>query len=261
MRSLTEPRPTLMQYSVPMPGEDSIPRPEIWTYTRGEKTRNVRRSTTGGPAHRCLGRLGVTQAGRAVVEAWWWRPPPQARDTGWARPARRCASSVATGCSATSSSSSSTCDRCNESARHRHQGRLRSLEPQAPIYVQEWRRLHLVFRARRLGTLLPLRLRLARSSASSPTGEWRADAIIAVDTVKESSLDRAVKAANRARISTTTHLYRVNLLDGTHDAARSGQCNHTSTRLEEQALDCRQLLTRRPRAARAVARWRSPARS
>ena len=37
VRSLTEPRPTLMQYSYPMPGEDSIRKPEIWTYIRGNK--------------------------------------------------------------------------------------------------------------------------------------------------------------------------------------------------------------------------------
>lgn len=37
VRSLTEPRPTLMHYPYAMPGEDSVPRPEYWTYTRGEK--------------------------------------------------------------------------------------------------------------------------------------------------------------------------------------------------------------------------------
>jgi len=36
VRSLVEPRPTLMQYPYPMPGEDSIPKPEIWTYLRGD---------------------------------------------------------------------------------------------------------------------------------------------------------------------------------------------------------------------------------
>ena len=119
VHSLTQPRPTLETYSYPMPGEDSIPKPEMWTYVQPGMTRMAKKApiekmeviSASWPRARSAPAsvVAVAVADAVVVDAAAEPPAPQLRTTratGWARPVCSCASQYATVSSAMWSSSS-----------------------------------------------------------------------------------------------------------------------------------------------------------
>jgi dipeptidyl-peptidase-4 len=230
VRSLTTPRPTLLQYQYAMPGEDSIPRPEIWTYVRGEK------AAKKAPLEKwkdqrivASGVVGVQQGGRGGGGGGAPGGPAAAGQGYWMgktgttlRVVRRdrlqrnmdfVELDVPTG--ATKVLVTDT------------KGDFGSLEPQAPIYVKTGG--DFIWFSERDGWghyyLYDYNGRLKRQLTS---GEWRSDAVIAVDSIKNIAWIRG-EGREKGENLYNTHLYRVNLLDGSTSILDPGNANHTST--------------------------------
>jgi dipeptidyl-peptidase-4 len=225
VRSLTQPRPTLMQYSYPMPGEDSIPKPELWTYIRGDK--DAKRAPLDHWRDQRLlsgGQVGV--GGRGGLAG----ATPPLRDQGYwigksgtlLRVVRRdrlqrnvefVELDVATGKSRVILSDT--------------KGDFGSLEVQAPVYVRSggdfiwfserdgWGHYYLYGND---GTL----------KRQLTSGEWRSDAILAVDSIKNTILVRG-EGREPAENLNNQHTYRVSLLDGSTTLLDPGNANHVTT--------------------------------
>ncbi len=225
VRSLTEPRPTLMQYSYPMPGEDSIPKPEIWTYIRGDA------GAKKAPLDKWIdqrivasGQVGVG-GGRGAAAGG----PPTPNQGYWMgktgttmRVVRRdrlqrnlefVELDAKTGVSKVLVSDT--------------KGDWGSLEPQAPIYVKTGG--DFIWFSERDGWghyyLYDYNGTLKRQLT---TGEWRSDAIVSVDSVKNIAWIRGVGREKGENLY-NQHLYKVNLLDGTTTLLDQGNFNHNST--------------------------------
>ena len=231
VRSLTSPRPTLMQYQYAMPGEDSIPRPELWTYVRGEKT--AKKAPVDKWKDQRLvasGVVGVTQGGRGGGGGGGAGGPGGAAGQGYwmgktgttLRVVRRdrlqrnmefVELDVPTG--GTKVLVSDT------------KGDWGSLEPQAPIYVKTGG--DFIWFSERDGWghyyLYDYNGKLKRQLTS---GEWRSDAIISVDSIKNIAWIRG-EGREKGENLYNTHLYRVSLLDGSTSLLDPGNSNHTST--------------------------------
>ncbi len=231
VRSLTAPRPTLMQYAYPMPGEDSIPKPELWTFLRGEK--EVKKA----PLERwrdqrivASGQVGVTQQGgrsgggggagaQAITNYWMGKTSSTIRVVRRDRLQRSVEFvelDVATGKTKVLLSDS--------------KGDVGSLELQAPIYVKSggdflwfserdgWGHYYLYSYD---GTL----------KRQLTSGEWRADAIVGIDSLKGVAYIRG-QGREPGENLYNTHLYRVNLADGAMTLLDPGNASHASTRSE-----------------------------
>lgn len=224
VRSLTQPRPTLMTYSYPMPGEDSIPKPELWTYVRGDK------EAKRAPIDKWLdqrivasGQVGVGLGGRDPSL------PPLPNQGYWAgkgsstiRIVRRdrlqrnvdlVELDVASGASKVLVSDT--------------KGDFGSLEIQGPVYVKEggdfiwfserdgWGHYYLYAND---GTL----------KRQLTSGDWRSDAVIAVDSIKGIAWLRG-EGREPDENPYNQHLYRVNLADASITLLDPANANHTST--------------------------------
>lgn len=227
VRSLTEPRPTLMQYSYPMPGEDSIPKPEIWTYIRGDavakkapidKWRDQRIVASGT--------VGVGVGGRGAPPPGGPNAPGQGYWMGKTGTTMRIVRrdrlqrnmefvefDAKTGVSKVLVSDT--------------KGDWGSLEPQAPVYVKTGG--DFIWFSERDGWghyyLYDYDGKLKRQLTS---GEWRSDAIIAVDSIKNIAWIRG-EGREKGENLYNQHLYKVNLLDGATTLLDAGNYNHNST--------------------------------
>jgi len=230
VRSLTTPRPTLMQYAYPMPGEDSIPKPELWTYVRGEK------DAKKAPLDRwrdqrivSSGQVGVTQqggragggGGAAAAGPNYWMGKTSStirivRRDRLQRNVEFVELDVATGKSKVLLSDT--------------KGDFGSLELQTPIYVKAggdflwfserdgWGHYYLYSYD---GTL----------KRQLTSGEWRADAVVGIDSVKGVAYIRG-QGREPGENLYNTHLYRVSLADGAITLMDPGNASHASTRSE-----------------------------
>ena len=230
VRSLTEPRPTLLQYSYPMPGEDSIPKPEIWTYLRGEKLakrapidhwrdqRIVASGQVGVAVGGGRGGGGGGGAGPVAAGTGYWMGKTSTtmrivRRDRLQRNIELVELDVASG--ATKVLVSDT------------KGESGSLEVQGPIYVKTGG--DFIWFSERDGWghyyLYSYDGKLKRQLTS---GEWRADAVIAVDSIKGIAWIRG-QGRERGENLYNQHLYRVNLTDASIALLDVGDANHTST--------------------------------
>ncbi len=230
VRSLTTPRPTLMQYAYPMPGEDSIPKPELWTYVRGDK------EAKKAPLDRwrdqrivASGQVGVTQQGGRAGGAggaaaagpnyWMGKTGTTIRVVRRDRLQRNVEFvelDVATGKSKVLLSDT--------------KGDFGSLELQSPIYVKSggdflwfserdgWGHYYLYSYD---GTL----------KRQLTSGEWRADAIVGIDSIRGVAYIRG-QGREPGENLYNTHLYRVSLADGAITLMDPGNASHASTRSE-----------------------------
>lgn len=227
VRSLTEPRPTLMQYSYPMPGEDSIPKPEIWTYVRGDKEakkapldkwRDQRIVASGQVGIGGGGRGAGAGAGGApgALPGYW-----MGKDGTTIRVVRRdrlqrniefVELNVVTGQSKVLVSDS--------------KGDFGSLEVQGPVYVKEGG--DFIWFSERDGFghyyLYSYDGTLKRQLTS---GEWRADAIVGIDSIRGIAYIRG-EGREKGENLYNTHLYRVNLADASITLLDGGNATHTS---------------------------------
>jgi dipeptidyl-peptidase-4 len=234
VRSLTAPRPTLMQYQYAMPGEDSIPRPEIWTFVRGDK------AAKKAPLDKwkdqrivASGVVGVTQGGRGGgggggggAAGGPGGPPGQGYWMGKTGSTIRIVRrdrlqrnmefvelDVPTGTTKVLVSDT--------------KGDWGSLEPQAPIYVKSGG--DFIWFSERDGWghyyLYDYNGKLKRQLTS---GEWRSDAVISVDSTHDIAWIRG-EGREKGENLYNTHLYRVNLVDGSTTLLDPGNGNHTST--------------------------------
>ncbi len=226
VRSLTEPRPTLMQYAYGMPGEDSIPKPELWTYVRGEKDakkapldrwRDQRIVASGQVGVTNVGRAGGAGAGPQAGPGYWMGKTGTTlrvvRRDRLQRNVEFVELDIATGKSKVLVSDS--------------KGDVGSLELQQPIYVKTggdflwfserdgWGHYYLYSYD---GTL----------KRQLTSGEWRADAIIGIDSLKGVAYIRG-QGREPGENLYNTHLYRVNLADGAITLLDAGNASHTST--------------------------------
>ena len=226
VRSLTEPRPTLMQYSYPMPGEDSIPKPEVWTYIRGdaaakkapvEKWRDQRIVASGTVGVGVGGRGGAPGGPAAQGTGYWMGKTGTTmrivRRDRLQRNLEFVELDAKTGVSKVLVSDS--------------KGDWGSLEPQAPVYVKSGG--DFIWFSERDGWghyyLYDYNGNLKRQLTA---GEWRSDAIIAVDSIKNIAWIRG-EGREKGENLYNTHLYKVNLLDGTTTLLDQGNYNHNST--------------------------------
>jgi dipeptidyl-peptidase-4 len=228
VRSLTEPRPTLMQYSYPMPGEDSIPKPELWTFVRGdkaakkapiEKWRDQRLVATpqvgvitGGGRGAGAGGPGGPGAGQGYFVGKTGNLIRFVRRDRLQRNVEFVEMDVTTGQSKVLVSDT--------------KGDFGSLEIQAPIYVKEggdfiwfserdgWGHYFLYSNDGTLKRLLT-------------PGEWRADAVMAVDSIKNIAWIRG-EGREKGENLYNQHLYRVNLADASIALLDGGNFNHNS---------------------------------
>ncbi len=228
MRSLTDPRPTLMSYSYPMPGEDSIPKPELWTFLRGDKTakkapidkwRDQRLVATpqvgvitGGGRGAGAGGPGGPGAGQGYFVGKKGDMLRFVRRDRLQRNVEFVELNIATGASKTLVSDT--------------KGDFGSLEIQAPIYVKEggdfiwfserdgWGHYYLYSNDGKLKRLLT-------------PGEWRADAVMAVDSIRGIAWIRG-EGREKGENLYNQHLYRVGLYDGSIALLDGGNFNHNS---------------------------------
>ncbi len=227
VRSLTEPRPTLMQYAYPMPGEDSIPKPEIWTYIRGDK--DVKKAPLGRWRDQRIvasGQVGVTQgggrgggagAGAPAAPGYWMGKTGTTmrvvRRDRLQRNIELVEIDIATGQSNVLVTDS--------------KGDAGSLEVQAPIYVKAGG--DFIWFSERDGWghyyLYSYDGKLKRQLTS---GEWRADAIVSIDSIRGLAYIRGVGREPGENLY-NTHLYRVNLADASITLLDPGNASHTST--------------------------------
>lgn len=226
VRSLTEPRPTLLEYSYGMPGEDSIPKPELWHYVRGEPT--AKKATIDKWRDQRLlasGSIGVGVGGRGGAPGGP-NPPTQGYWNGKTGTTMRIVRrdrlqrnmefieyDVATGQSKVLVTDT--------------KGDWGSLEPQAPVYVKNggdfiwfserdgWGHYYLYDNTGKLKRQLT-------------TGEWRSDAIIAVDSTKQLAWIRG-EGKEPGENLYNQHLYKVSLIDGSTTLLDQGNANHNST--------------------------------
>ena len=228
IRSLTEPRPTLLEYSYGMPGEDSIPKPEMWTYVRGDKaakkapidkwrdqrivatpqigvvTGGGRGAGAGGP-----GGPGVGQGywvGNTGTTMRFVRRDRLQRNVEFVE------LDVVSGQTKVLVSDT--------------KGDFGSLEIQPPIYVKQggdflwfserdgWGHYYLYSND---GTL----------KRQLTSGEWRADAVMALDSIKGIAWIRGQGREPKENLY-NQHLYRVNLADASIALLDAGNFNHTS---------------------------------
>lgn len=229
VRSLTEPRPTLMQYSYPMPGEDSIPKPEIWTYVRGDKAAvrspldhwKDQRIVASGQVGVGGGRGGAGGAGAApglpVGQGYWMGKTGTVmrvvRRDRLQRNIEFVELDITTGKSTVLLSDT--------------KGESGSLEPQAPIYVKTGG--DFIWFSERDGWghyyLYSYDGKLKRQLTS---GEWRSDAIVSVDSIKGIAWIRG-EGREAGENLYNQHLYRVNLADASISLLDAGNANHTSS--------------------------------
>ncbi|WP_310569444.1 prolyl oligopeptidase family serine peptidase [Gemmatimonas sp.] len=228
VRSLTDPRPTLMSYSYPMPGEDSIPKPELWTFLRGDKTakkapidkwRDQRLVATpqvgvitGGGRGAGAGGPGGPGAGQGYFVGKKGDMLRFVRRDRLQRNVEFVELNIATGASKTLVSDT--------------KGDFGSLEIQAPIYVKEggdfiwfserdgWGHYYLYSNDGKLKRLLT-------------PGEWRADAVMAVDSIRGIAWIRG-EGREKGENLYNQHLYRVGLYDGSIALLDGGNFNHNS---------------------------------
>ena len=229
VRSLTEPRPTLMQYSYPMPGEDSIPKPEIWTYARGSNAAvrapldhwKDQRIVASGQVGVVNGRGGAGGVGAApglpVGQGYWMGKTGTVmrvvRRDRLQRNIEFVELDVTTGKSTVLLSDT--------------KGESGSLEPQAPIYVKTGG--DFIWFSERDGWghyyLYSYDGKLKRQLT---TGEWRADAVVSVDSIKGIAWIRG-EGREAGENLYNQHLYRVNLTDASISLLDVGNANHTSS--------------------------------
>ena len=233
VRSLTEPRPTLLQYSYPMPGEDSIPKPEVWTYTRGDK--DAKRAPLDKWRDQRIvasGQVGVTQGGGrgggaaggaapAGLGYWMGKTGTTIRVVRRDRLQRNVEFvelDITTGQSKVLLSDS--------------KGDAGSLELQAPIYVKTGG--DFLWFSERDGWghyyLYGYDGKLKRQLTSGP---WRADAIVAIDSIKGFAYIRG-QGREAGENLYNTHLYKVNLADASIALLDAGNASHTSALSKNQ---------------------------
>jgi dienelactone hydrolase len=228
IRSITEPRPTLLEYQYGMPGEDSIPKPELWTYVRGdkeakkapiEKWRDQRivatpqvGVVTGGGRGAGAGGAG----GPGINQGYWVGKTGNTirfvRRDRLQRNVEFVELDVVSGQSKVLVSDT--------------KGDFGSLEVQAPIYVKEggdflwfserdgWGHYYLYGNDGKLKRQLT-------------SGEWRADAVMAIDSVRNIAWIRG-QGREKGENLYNQHLYRVSLVDGSIALLDGGNFNHTS---------------------------------
>ena len=226
VRSLTEPRPTLMQYSYPMPGEDSIPKQYVWTYIRGDaaakqatiqKWRDQRIVASGTVGVTVGGRGGAPGGPNAPGQGYWMGKTGTTmrvvRRDRLQRNMELVEYDAKTGASKVLVSDT--------------KGDWGSLEPQAPVYVKTGG--DFIWFSERDGWghyyLYDYEGKLKRQLTS---GEWRSDAIVAVDSTKNIAWIRG-EGREKGENLYNQHLYKVNLLDGATTLLDQGNYNHSST--------------------------------
>ena len=232
VRSLAEPRPTLMQYQYPMPGEDSIPKPEVWTFIRGEKAAKKAAFNDRWLDQRLIasGSVGVVQgggrggggggggAGAAAVGPGYWMGKTGTTMRIVRRDRLQRNEELVEYDAATGKSAVLVTDT---------KGDWGSLEPQGPIYVKSGG--DFIWFSERDGWghyyLYDYNGKLKRQLTS---GEWRSDAIISVDSIKQIAYIRG-EGKEKGENLYQTHLYRVSLLDGSTILLDPGNSSHTST--------------------------------
>ncbi|MBC8089724.1 MAG: DPP IV N-terminal domain-containing protein, partial [Phycisphaerae bacterium] len=226
VRSLTEPRPTLLEYPYGMPGEDSIPKPELWTYVRGEplakkapldKWRDQRIVASGTVGVGVGGRGGAPGGPQAANQGYWMGKSGTTmrvvRRDRLQRNMELVELDVATGQSKVLVSDS--------------KGDWGSLEPQQPVYVKTGG--DFIWFSERDGWghyyLYDHNGKLKRQLTS---GEWRSDAIVAVDSVKQLAWIRG-EGREPGENLYNQHLYKINLVDGSTTLLDAGNANHNSS--------------------------------
>ncbi|MBL0171201.1 MAG: DPP IV N-terminal domain-containing protein [Gemmatimonadaceae bacterium] len=232
VRSLTEPRPTLLSYSYPMPGEDSIPKPEIWTYIRGDK--EAKRAPLDKWRDQRIvasGQVGVTigggrgGGGGAAPPAgpgyWMGKTGTTIRVVRRDRLQRNVEFvelDIATGQSKVLFSDT--------------KGDAGSLELQGPTYVKTGG--DFLWFSERDGWghyyLYSYDGKLKRQLTSGP---WRADAIIAIDSIKGFAYIRG-QGREPGENLYNTHLYKVSLADASISLLDPGNASHTSVLSKNQ---------------------------
>ncbi len=228
VRSLTEPRPTLMQYSYPMPGEDSIPKPELWTFVRGDK--DAKKAPIDHWKDQRLvgsGQVGVTLgggrggagagAGAGAAPTYWMGKTGTTlrvvRRDRLQRNIEFIELDVLTGQSKVLVSDS--------------KGDFGSLEAQSPIYVKEGGDF-LWFSERDGFGHYYLYGNDGTLKRQLTSGEWRADAVVAIDSIRGFAYVRG-EGREPGENLYNTHLYRVSLLDGSITLLDGGNASHTSS--------------------------------
>ncbi len=229
VRSLTQPRPTLMTYSYPMPGEDSIPKPEIWTYIRGDKAAK-RAPLDKWKDQRIVasGQVGVGGRGGGGGGGGAGGAPGTPNQGYWMgktgtvlRVVRRdrlqrndelVELDVATGQTKVIVSDT--------------KGDFGSLEEQGPVYVKSGG--DFIWFSERDGWghyyLYSYDGTLKRQLTS---GEWRSDAVVAVDSIKGIAWFRG-EGREPGENLYNQHLYRVNLADASIALLDPDNASHTS---------------------------------
>ncbi len=220
VRSLAEPRPTLMAYQYAMPGEDGIARPEVWSYVRGDiaarkapidKWRDQR--LAGTP------QVGVVSGGGNAAgpgqPQWVGNSGTTMRFVRRDRLQRNVEFvelDVVGGESKVLVSDT--------------KGAFGSIEIQAPIYVKKggdfiwfserdgWGHYYLYSNDGKLKRQLT-------------SGEWRADQIVALDSVRNIAWIRG-QGREKGENPYYQHLYRVSLVDGSITLLDGGNFNHNS---------------------------------
>ena len=228
VRSLTQPRPTLMTYSYPMPGEDSIPKPELWTYVRGDKAakrapldkwkdqRIVASGQVGVGGRGGGGGGGAAGAPGTPNQGYWMGKTGTVlrvvRRDRLQRNDELVELDVATGQTKVIVSDT--------------KGDFGSLEVQAPVYVRSGG--DFIWFSERDGWghyyLYSYDGTLKRQLTS---GEWRSDAVVAVDSIKGIAWFRG-EGREPGENLYNQHLYRVNLADASITLLDPDNASHTS---------------------------------
>jgi dipeptidyl aminopeptidase/acylaminoacyl peptidase len=231
VRSLTQPRPTLMTYSYPMPGEDSIPKPELWTYVRGDKLakkapldrwRDQRLVAAGQVGIGGRGGGGGAGGGPGAGPTYWVGKTGAVlrvvRRDRLQRNVEMVELDVLSGKSRVLVSDT--------------KGDLGAIEEQGPVYVKSggdfiwfserdgWGHYYLY------GNDGQLKRQLT-------SGEWRSDAIVSVDSVHGIAWIRGEGREPGENLN-YQHLYRVNLADASIALLDPADGNHTSTLSKNQ---------------------------
>ena len=214
-----------------MPGEDSIPKPEIWTYIRGDASaRKAPLDKWKDQRIVASGQVGVGGGRGGGGGGGGGGAGPQAQGQGYwmgktgttMRVVRRdrlqrnmefVELDAKTGGSKVLVSDT--------------KGDWGSLEPQAPIYVKTGG--DFIWFSERDGWghyyLYDYNGTLKRQLT---TGEWRSDAIVSVDSLKNIAWIRG-EGREKGENLYNQHLYKINLLDGTTTLLDQGNANHNST--------------------------------